>query len=164
MARLRAAGILALPAAVLIVVLAAPTARAHTQVQRATPGPGAVVTGPVGQVELQFLDPVVPSVQIAVQDTDGRVVAGLGEVEHTDDGRVATVGFDALERSGNYVVDYEFVALDGDAQADGYRFSITDDDADRGRSLVGPVIGGVVALVVLGALAVAFRRRRTVDG
>ncbi|MDE0803601.1 MAG: copper resistance protein CopC [Acidimicrobiales bacterium] len=162
MARRRAAGIVA-AVVTLMVLLAAPHARAHTEVQRAAPGPGEVVVGPIDDVRLQFLDPVLPRVRISVRTPEGDVVSGLEAVEHSDDGRTATVGFDALTAAGDYVVEYDFVALDGDSQTDGYRFSIVPSEAEGGRSVLGPVALGVVSVVLVGALILAIRRRSVAD-
>lgn len=149
--------------AITIVVFAASNARAHTEVQRATPGPGEVVAGSVDQVRLQFLDPVLPRVRITVRTTEGNVVPGLGVVDHTDDGRNAVVRFDPLPVPGDYVVEYDFVALDGDAQTDGYRFSVVPSTAEGGRSILGPVALGVAIVVLVGALVVSIRRRSAVE-
>lgn len=133
-------------------------ASAHTEVQRATPAPGAVVTSTVDAVELLFLDPVMPSVTIAVATTDGVSVEGLGPVEHSDDGRTATVSFAPLSDPGGYIVSYEFVATDGDAQEDAYRF--TYDPSDGSSSTVGPAVVVAVGVAIAGVLVVALRRRR----
>ncbi len=132
------------------------SASAHTEVQRATPAPGAVVTSPVDAIELLFLDPVLPTVAIDVATTDGVPVADLGPVEHPDD-RTATVTFAPLSEPGGYVVSYEFVAVDGDAQQDAYRFTY-DPDAG-GSSAAGPIIVVAVGGAVIGVLVVALRRR-----
>ena len=163
MTRRSVAGFLAAAAVAISVICVAPPALGHTEVQRATPGPGEVVTAPVDEIRLQFLDPVLPRVRIAVRTTEGALVPGLGVVEHADDGRSATVDFDPLDAAGAYVVEYEFVALDGDAQSDGYRFTIVPATADGGRSILGPVALGVASLALGGAFVVALRRRSVVN-
>lgn len=150
---------LALLTVILIVVVAPSTALAHTEVQQATPGPGAVVAAPVDRVELVFLDPVLPRVEITVRDPDGDAVAGLEAVEHGDDGRSAVAGFDELRRTGDYVVEYDFVAVDGDSQSDTYRFSIVPEEAGGGRSIFGPVALALTAMVLVGAVVVSLGRR-----
>lgn len=142
---------------VAVLTVATAPARAHTEVQRATPGPGETVDEGVDELELLFLDPVLPDVTIVVSDTDGREVAGLGPVSMGDDRRTARVGFDPLD-DGAYVVDFEFVAEDGDAQVDAYRFTVS---GGGSASALGPVAGGVAATVAVALLAVALRRRGT---
>lgn len=134
-------------------------ASAHTEVQRATPAPGAVVASTVDSIELLFLDPVLPTVAIDVATTEGVPVEGLGAVEHSDDGRTATVTFAALSEPGGYVVSYEFVAVDGDAQQDAYRFTFDPDDGSS--SGAGTIIVVAVGAAVFAVLVVALRRRRT---
>lgn len=146
-------------AAVLTVSSTVP-ARAHTEVQRAVPAPGEVVADEIDRVELQFLDPVLPTVRIAVATIDGESVASQGDVVHSDDGRVASVSFAALSTPGNYVVEYDFVAIDGDAQSDAYRFTYAPEGDDVGWSGVGLTMVGAVGLGLVGAVAVAVRRRR----
>lgn len=137
------------------------SASAHTEVQRASPSPGEVVTGTVDAVELLFLDPVVPPVSIRVRAANGAAVDGLGTVTHTDDGRAASVSFTPLTSAGDYVVDYEFVAIDGDAQTDAYRFTIAsgDLDEDENRSFVGPALLVALASGLGVAVVIALRRR-----
>ncbi len=147
--------ILALTLAVALGV--AGPASAHTEVQRATPAPGAVVTSTVDEIELLFLDPVLPSVVIDVATTDGAPVDDVGEVEHSEDGRMATVAFPPLSDAGGYVVSYEFVAEDGDAQQDAYRFTYDPDDGSS--SGTGPIIVVAVGLAMVAVLVVALRRR-----
>lgn len=148
--------ILALTLAVALGV--AGPALAHTEVQRATPAPGAVVTSTVDSIELLFLDPVLPSVVIDVATTDGAPVDDVDEVEHSEDGRTATVTFAPLAEPGGYVVSYEFVAVDGDAQQDAYRFTY---DPDEGSSSgTGPFVLAAVGAAVVAVLVVALRRRR----
>lgn len=159
----RRARTLALLVSVILIALAPADVRAHTEVQQATPGPGGVVVAPVDRVELVFLDPVLPRVEITVRNPDGDEVAGLDAVVHAEDGRSAAVIFDALEEPGDYVVEYEFVALDGDAQADTYRFSIVPADAAGGRSILGPVALALTALVLFGGLTIALRRRSVLE-
>ncbi len=107
-----------------VAVSTARPAFAHTEVRRASPSPGEVVVGAVESVELEFLDPVLPTVAISVRTVDGDTVDGVGEVAHSDDGLEASVSFAPLSVAGDYVVDYEFVAVDGDAQIDAYRFTV----------------------------------------
>lgn len=156
-------GLFVTAAIALLLVFTASHAGAHTEVQRATPGPGEVVAGSVDQIRLQFLDPVLPSVRIAVRTPEGPLVPGLGVVEHSDDGRTATVDFTAIATPGDYVVEYEYVALDGDPDADEYRFSVVPSNADGGRSVLGPVALGIAGVVLVGALVLALRRRSVVD-
>ena len=133
-------------------------AGAHTQIQRATPGPGETVEGPVDFVLLEFLDPVLPTPVITVSGPDGEPVAGIEEVEVvTDD--AARVGFAPLTESGDYQVDYSFVALDGATQEGAHQFTVELDDGIEldVRRVLAWVVGGVlVALVVVALL----RRRR----
>ncbi len=137
---------------------------AHTQVQRAVPGPGERVSDTVDHVELTFLDPVDPSVTIAVTGEDGSTVAGLGPVELSPDRRQATVHFDALRAAGAYVVDYRFAGADGDVQHQSYQFtylaSAAGPDSGSGGTNTAAVAGGVAVVLVLGlGVAVALRRR-----
>lgn len=144
-------------------------AGAHTEVLRASPAPGAEVAGPVDEVSLTFLDPVQPEVTIAIAAALGDPVAGLSEVEVSDDRRNATVSFPALTDTGEYVVEYRFTAEDGDTQRETYRFSIVEgpdetgpdeDEPDRGG--VGAAVGGgAVVLVLLAGVIVSLLRRRS---
>ncbi|WP_436792522.1 copper resistance CopC family protein [Actinospongicola halichondriae] len=148
---------------VLAVALAAvpvAPASAHTEVQRALPAPGEVVADAVDRVELQFLDPVLPTVTIGVRSIGGDPVVGLGDVVHSDDGRTASLSFEPLTAAGNYIVRYEFVSIDGDAQADAYRFTYAPATDDTDRNAVGVAVVGLVLLGLVAALAVAVRRRR----
>ncbi len=150
-------------------VAASGPAFAHTEVRRSSPSPGEVVVGIVDSVELEFLDPVLPTVEISVRfededQVDDEPVPGSSDVAHTGDGLGASVTFDALTVAGNYIVDYEFVAVDGDAQVDAYRFTLdpstaTDDPGTGDPDGVGKFALGAVAVGVVGALAVAIRRR-----
>ena len=139
--------------------VAAP-AFAHTEVQRATPAPGAVVTSTVDSIELLFLDPVLPTVTIDVVSVDGEPVDDLGPVEHSEDGRTATVDFAPLTAPGGYVVSYEFVAADGDAQEDAYRFTYEPSVGDEGGP--GPIVASLVGVVIVGVFVIALRRRSSV--
>lgn len=150
-----------------LAVLVGPTAwshaGAHTEVLRASPAPGAEVTGPVDEVSLTFLDPVQPDVSVTVTAELGDPVTGLGEVEVSDDRRNATVSFPAITDPGAYVVEYRFVAEDGDTQRETYRFSViaapAEDEPDRGG--VGVVVGGgAVAVVLVAGVAISLLRRQ----
>lgn len=143
---------------IIIAIAASAPAAAHTEVQRATPAPGEVVTSTVDSVELLFLDPVLPSVVIDVATTDGVPVDGLGSVEHSDDGRTATLAFAPLAEPGGYVVSYEFVAADGDAQQDAYRFTFA--PTDGSSSGTGVIIVVAVGAAVVVVFVVSLRRRR----
>lgn len=142
-------------------------AGAHTEVLRADPAPGAVVTGPVDEVSLTFLDPVQPGVTIAVTAELGDPVAGVGAVEVGDGGRQASVSFPAITAEGEYVVEYRFTAEDGDTQRETYRFRIEggpEDGADRdeadGAGAGALIGGGAVAVAVVAGAVVSLRRRR----
>lgn len=133
---------------------------AHTDVLRASPSPGEEVTGPVGSVELTFLDPVQPDVRIDVRDPSGRPVVGSA-VAHSEDGRRASVTFPAQDRAGDYVVEYRYVALDGDASRETYRFTLLPPEQGEDGPGTGALAGvGAVVVVLLVGLAVALRRRR----
>ena len=148
-------------------VLGALPAGAHTEVQRASPAPAEEVTGVVDHVELTYLDPVQPDVQITVVDDAGDPVAGLGPAGLSADGRTARVEFRPLVAAGGYVVEHTFTARDGDQQRETYRFTY------RPAPAPPPASGGSddrpVRIAVVGALAVAvvvgtaglFRSRRT---
>ncbi len=140
-----------------LVALAVP-ATAHTQIQRATPGPGESVGGEVDSVVLDFLDPVVPTPEITVSGPDGAPVAGLQPVEMLADD-VAVARFDPLTEAGEYQVDYTFLALDGDQQVSAHTFTFEPDDGlDLAvRPLLAWLVGGV--LLVLLVAAVLGRRR-----
>lgn len=135
----------------------APSAAAHTQIQRATPGPGEAVEGDVDFVELDFLDPVVPTPSIAVTGPDGVPVDGLGEVRLVADD-VARIEFDRLTEAGDYQVDYTFASVDGDEQTAAHTFTLEPSDGDLA---VRPILAGVVGavLVVLVGAALVGRRR-----
>ncbi len=146
-------------ALVAAVSLGATAASAHTEVQRATPGPGEQVAGRVDQVELVFLDPVQPGLDIEVVDGDDAPVAGLESARLGDDGRVARVRFDALTTIGSYVVTYGYTALDGARQRGSYSFRFTGGGADEVPVGLAdpddPGSAGVIGLVAFVSLAVA---------
>lgn len=142
----------------LIGAVGAPPAGAHTEVLRAEPGPGAAVAPGVSEVSLTFLDPVLPGVVIEVADATGTAVPAEGAVTLSEDRRRAALPIRPLVEPGAYVVRYEFVATDGDRQADTYRFVIEEPGEGRGRIVVG---AGLVALVAAGGIVVSLRRRRT---
>ncbi|MCO8129287.1 copper resistance protein CopC [Acidimicrobiia bacterium EGI L10123] len=145
--------------ALLVAVLAvAAPAAAHTQIQRAVPGPGESVDGEVDSVVLDFLDPVVPTPEITVTGPDGELVDGLAPAELIADD-VAVARFDPLTVGGEYRVDYTFVALDGDEQVSAHTFTFEPDSGlDLAvRPLLAWLVGGV--LLVLLVAAVLGRRR-----
>lgn len=156
---------MALVGALLAILVVGPAARAHTEVQRSTPSPGAEVEGLVDRVELVFLDPVQPEVDIAVAGPDGDAVAGLEPAHTGEDGRLAIARFDPLVDPGTYEVAYEFVALDGAAQRGSYTFRHIgrspdpglDDPSDAGGA---GAIGVAAFVVVAVAAGVAARLRK----
>lgn len=139
----------------LTVLLATSNAGAHTEVQRATPGPGEVIEGDVDEVVLIFLDEIMPDPTVEVSGPDGVVPTD----EPILDGRTLRVSMERSNEPGDYVVRYAFTAMDGDHQSEAYRFRIT----EPGSGLLAP--GALVALIGLaGAVAAAATRRRpTVD-
>lgn len=133
-------------------------AGAHTEVQRAEPGPGEVVDDAPERVELAFLDPVRPDVAMEVTGPDGRAVAGLGAATLDDGNRRATVGFDPLTQPGDYVVTYAFTAEDGDRQEEAYRFTV--EAPSEPTDLSGPLGAASAAAGLIVATVLALRRRR----
>jgi copper resistance protein C len=145
----------------LLVVVAAGVALpawAHTQVRDASPAPGETVTGTVDRVEIEFLDPVLPTPKIEVTGPDGEPVDGLGETEQTADD-VAEVTFDPLFEVGRYQVTYEYASLDGFPQEGAHEFTFEEGGAG-GTTGVRLAIAGVVALIVAGFVVAALRARR----
>lgn len=140
-----------------LVAIAAPAA-AHTQIQRATPGPGESVSGELDVVVLDFLDPVVPTPEITVTGPDGALVAGLQPPELIADD-VAVARFDPLTDAGQYQVDYSFVSLDGDEQVSAHTFTF---EPDQGLDLeVRPLLAwGVAGVLVALVMAAVIGRRR----
>ena len=138
-------------------------AAAHTEVLRSSPAPAEVVGGTVDEVELTFLDPVLPGAEIVVLDDLGQPVEGLAATELSEDGTVARVGFAPLETAGGYVVDYAFTAEDGDRQRQTYRFTYQPADrrttAEDSRDPMRPASAGVFAAVLVAVGIVAVRRR-----
>lgn len=155
--RTRRPPLLLLTLLVALVAVASPAA-AHTQIQRAIPGPAESVGGEVDSVVLDFLDPVVPTPEITVSGPDGAPVAGLQPAEMLADD-VAVARFDVLTEAGEYRVDYTFVALDGDEQVSAHTFTVEPDDGLdlEVRRLLAWLVGGV--LLVLLVAAVLGRRR-----
>lgn len=140
--------------------LGGPGAGAHTEVQRATPGPAEAVDGTVDVVVLDFLDPVQPTPELTVSGPDGWPVPGLGEPRLIADD-IVKVDFDPLTEAGDYQVDYAFTSLDGDRQTDAYRFRF---EPDSGWGLeLRPALAALVALVLVGLVGWALldRRRQT---
>lgn len=154
----------ALVGALITAMVVAPSAWAHTEVQRSTPSPGAEVEGLVDRVELVFLDPIQPEVNIEVAGPDGEPVAGLEPAHLGEDRRGASARFEPLVDPGTYEVAYDFVALDGAAQRGSYTFRhvggspnpVLDDPSDAG----GAGVIGVVAFVVLAVAAGVAARLR----
>jgi methionine-rich copper-binding protein CopC len=148
--------------ALLVAILgSALPAGAHTQIQRATPGPGETVEGPVDFVVLEFLDPVVPTPTIEVTGPGGAPVAGLGETRLIADD-VARVGFDPLTGAGDYRVDYVFAALDGATQEGAHQFTV-EPSSGRGAD-VGAVVAWTVGAVLVALLAAAVLGRLRSSG
>ncbi len=143
----------------LVVLASALPAAAHTQVRRSTPGPAERVDGPVDEVVLEFLDPVLPTPSIEVTTAEGEPVPGLAAVQLEGDD-LARVGFAPIVEPGDYRVDYSFVAVDGDEQVSAYTFTV---EEDAGGVAVRPLLAGVVGAVLLALVAGALlaRRRRT---
>lgn len=153
-------GPVALVVAAAIATVSAPAA-AHTQIQRATPGPGETASGDVDVVVLDFLDPVVPTPSVEVRGPDGAPVRGLEEARLIADD-VVRVGFDPLTEAGEYRVDYTFVAIDGDEQVSAHTFTFEPDggiDLDV-RSLLAWAVGAVLVALLVAAL---LGRRRAAD-
>ncbi len=143
----------------LAVTTLGPPAAAHTQIQRASPGPGEAVEGEVGSVVLDFLDPVLPTPTITVTGPDGAPVPGLGQARMAADD-VAQVEFDPLTVAGDYQVDYTYVAVDGATQEGAHQFAFRPlPGADLDVRVVLAWIVSLVLLVLLAA-AVGGRRRR----
>lgn len=143
----------------MLAVGAAAPAAAHTQVQRATPGPGEEVDGPVDAVVLDFLDPLLEAPAVEVTGPDGGPVPGLRPAV-LDGDDVARVAFDPLTEPGAYQVTYDYASRDGAPQRGAHRFRIVE-PADDGLDLR-PALGlGVAAVVVaLAGAAVVGRVRQ----
>lgn len=134
---------------------------AHTEVQRAEPGPGSEASGVIDEVSLLFLDEIEPGGVIEVASEAGNAVEGLGEAALDADGRTMRVSFDPLEEPGTYVVSYSFVAVDGDAQNEAYTFAFlgAEESDDDGRSPA-LVLAAGLGVIVATAFGVAIGRRR----
>lgn len=135
-----------------IAMFGAPPARAHTEVQSASPGPAQEITGVIDEIVLTFLDEIAPGATIEVSGPSGRDLSSTAPVL---DGRVLRAAIEPVDEVGDYVVRYSFTALDGDDQDESYRFRIV--EAESTALPAGAVIATVGAL---GAIAGAVVRRR----
>lgn len=147
-------------------------AASHTELRSALPAPGATVGGTVDQVRLEFTDPIsAEDATIDLVDPDQDPVPPLNDTELSDDGRVLRRSFEALERPGEYRVDWVALSSDGDRQESAYVFEFDpaaappeipgSDDAERSD----PLVAVAVAVVVAAAFAVGYGiHRRRVRG
>ena len=158
-----------LAVAVGLVVAVAPAAGAHTQLQRATPGPAEEVAGTVDEVRLDFLDPLMEAPEIVVTGPGGDVVPGLEAAELVADD-VAVARFDPLRDPGRYTVSYDFASVDGAPQQGAHQFTFTGTgtgtgtgDEDGGAELrpaLAVLVGLVVAVLAVGSLVLRSVRGR----
>lgn len=140
-----------------LAVLAVPVG-AHTEVRTADPAPASEVAGPVDSVTLTFLSEIRPGGTIDLEGPDGPIILDAPTALSAD-ALTMEVTFDPVDVVGDYVVRYSFVAADGDAQSEGYRFRIVATADEDGAS---PPVGAAVAaagLVVALAVVVGKRRR-----
>lgn len=126
----------------------------HTALRGSIPEAASRVES-VPFVELTFFD-AIRSVEIAVTGPDGRAVATRGAVAYADDDTVARQELAPPGAVGAYVVDYRFVAGDGEEQLGAFEFDLV---AAGDSGSAGPWL--VLSLVVIaGAGAVVLARRR----
>jgi methionine-rich copper-binding protein CopC len=97
-------------AVVAAVVLAPPTAWAHSQLLATTPAASAIVTAPAGEVTLTFNEPVHQRFSLVVVTGPGAVSYSNGHVQVVDD--VVHQPVYPL-RSGSYTVQWRVVSADG---------------------------------------------------
>ncbi len=156
----------ALTGLVLVVVLVGggAVAGAHTQVLRAVPGPGQVVTTAPERVDLAFAGPILPGITIDVSTEQGATVPGLTPPSVSVDGLQASTSFAPLA-PGAYVVDYRFTSTDRDTQRQTYRFTYRPprpDTPDRaGRTA--EIGAGAAIAVLLAGLGLSLWRRREME-
>ncbi len=98
---------------------------AHSDLIRATPPPG-LLTGPFGQVQLEFEDPILPSAKINIdlRDFDGVLLEGyLEETRFVNETTIAAKMKKQLPEEGQYLVFYMIETDDSDGiQESGFEF------------------------------------------
>lgn len=159
--------------AVMVQVLLAPTAFAHTRLVDSDPADGTSLDTSPQVVTLTFSEDVPADfIEIEVIGPDGR---GYADGSPTSEGPVVTIKLAPLGPAGDYRVEYELVSADGHPVSGVTTFSVTSagdgDGRDLGSSPDGEEDQGSRTAVVLGAAgavvvvvlvgAVVLRRRRS---
>lgn len=160
---------------VIVGLVVAPAAQAHTDLVGTTPADGAVVSEAPDSIVLQFNEvPLESLVDVVITDAAGAVVA-MDAAEGS--GTEVSVPWPASLSSGDYTVAYRVVSADGHPVTGTFSFSYTGDasstsapevDASaaaevlsdvNGSSPLTPLLIGLVALVVVAVAIVMVRRR-----
>ncbi len=133
-----------LPSVVLATVflwwLAAPVARAHTEVVETTPSADASVDSGTASVLLSFSDRVLPDVvEASVTDATGRDHVVADPI--VDGGRVL-LPLEPLDDAGHYTVTYRVVAADGHAVTGSYGFDLSAQGAASADRVSTPTADG----------------------
>ncbi|MET9103704.1 copper resistance CopC family protein [Streptomyces antibioticus] len=185
-----AARALVLPAALAVLVVAAPQAAAHTELDTSSPGANAQLAGLPPRVTLTFSDAMTQKyAKVAVTAPDGKsAVSGEPRVS----GKTVTLALEPASPAGPYTVGYRVVSADGHPVAGSYTFTVAatsspspsrrtaesagaaaphatrksgPDKADAESSgATVPVFTGAGVLVLAAAGAYAVRRRRAGHG
>ncbi len=171
-ARLRPS--LAVALAVGLLVIMAGAARAHSSLVAAAPGPGDVVGGEVGQVELAF-DAGVSDAKVSLESPEGDRIEGTID-QKAANWIVLELDEGAISTEGNWIVRYAFISADGDPVELAYAFAYDSDRAPvqplgaiatsadaagEGQGIVfWAVTGALVAAIGLGAYRLTSRVRQ----
>jgi methionine-rich copper-binding protein CopC len=165
-------------AALLLLVLSAPTASAHSELEGASPAEGAVLQSAPDAVTLTFNEPIqLDGSGIVVRDAQGNRYDKPDSFSVKEN--LAGIDLSLAEASGRYTVDYRIVSEDGHAVTGEYEYTLRLDKApspqdtaqteapstpadSNGSSSAVWILGlGAIGIVLIAALvAVAMRGRR----
>lgn len=176
----RRRSVLALPitAALLLLVIVAPTASAHSELEDSSPAAGAVLHAAPDRVDLTFNEPIQGDGSgIVVRDSEGNRYDRPDTF--TVNENVASIDLSLADGSGSFTVEYRIVSADGHIVTDQYQYTLVKDKtpnpqdtaqteapptpADSGSSSSAVwILGlGAIGIVLIAALvAVAMRGRR----
>jgi methionine-rich copper-binding protein CopC len=111
--------------AILLLLLVAVPAAAHTRLVRADPAPRAALAAPPGRVVLRFSDPVeLRFSTLTVETADGLAVDSHDARTDADEPRRLSVGLPPALPPGVYTVRYRVLSADGHVVSGSYRFTL----------------------------------------
>jgi methionine-rich copper-binding protein CopC len=172
--------VLALPtaAALLLLVIVAPTASAHSELEDSSPAAGAVLHAAPDRVTLTFNEPIQgDGSDIVVRDSEGNRYDRPESFTVREN--VASIDLSLADGSGVYTVAYRIVSADGHIVTDQYQYTLqhktTPNPQDTAQTEAPPtpidsggsssavwILGlGAIGIALIAALiAVALRGRR----